>query len=690
MDIKQDILWRVYLSFLGMVVLGVIILGKIFIIQHIQGNYWRSMADSLQERYVTMDAERGTIYSDDGEMLSTSVPFFDIHLDMMADGLRADQGKLFRENVDSLSIGLAELFRDHSASWYRAFLWKAYRSRERYLLFKKDVDLKTYQQLQQLPLFRMGRYRSGMIAEMHEKRINPYGLLANRTIGLWRPNAPNVGLEATYDSVLRGKDGRQLVRKVAAGTYAPVDGYTLEPENGKDIVTTIDVYIQDIAEQALYQMLDSVQGQYGTCVVMEVKTGQIKAIANLGRQPDGSYWEDYNYALMNTEPGSIFKLATLISVLEDHLVTPQTRVNLYRGELKFGNRTVYDAEKHNETWVTITRALDLSSNVGFSQLAYLYKDHPMKFIRHLQALRLDRQTGIDLIGEQQPLIKTPQSRTWSATTLPWMGFGYEVLVSPLQMLTLYNAVANDGWMMKPYLVKSIEEYGTPVQTFAPEKVEKICSDTVLHQVQQMLRTVVTDGTARKPFQGAPYPVAGKTGTALVADGRAGYSNKVYQSSFVGYFPADDPQYSCIVVVRSQPHPRIYYGADVAAPVFRKIADQLYALHQEPNATPRMPEPRVDSIRWGVRTLSTRARLLTANWPAVPVYVLDKQTTTSGGDKPADDQMPDLTGVGLRDAVRLLENKGLKVYFTGTGRVVKQSLPAGTPIRPGQQIQLILN
>ncbi|PJJ75185.1 cell division protein FtsI (penicillin-binding protein 3) [Thermoflavifilum aggregans] len=690
MDIKQDILWRVYLSFLGMVVLGVIILGKIFIIQHIQGNYWRSMADSLQERYVTMDAERGTIYSDDGEMLSTSVPFFDIHLDMMADGLRADQGKLFRENVDSLAIGLAELFRDHPASWYRSFLWKAYRSRERYLLFKKDVDLKTYQQLQQLPLFRLGRYRSGMIAEMHEKRINPYGLLANRTIGLWRPNAPNVGLEATYDSVLRGKDGRQLVRKVAAGTYAPVDGYTLEPENGKDIVTTIDVYIQDIAEQALYQMLDSVQAQYGTCVVMEVKTGQIKAIANLGRQPDGSYWEDYNYAMINTEPGSIFKLATLIAVLEDHLVTPQTRINLYRGELKFGNRTVYDAEKHNETWVTVTRALDLSSNVGFSQLAYLYKDHPMKFIQHLRALRLDRKTGIDLIGEQQPLIKTPQSRTWSATTLPWMGFGYEVLVSPLQMLSLYNAVANDGWMMKPYLVKSIEEYGTPVQTFSPEKIEKICSDTVLHQVQQMLRTVVTDGTARKPFQGAPYSVAGKTGTALVADGRAGYSNKVYQSSFVGYFPADDPQYSCIVVVRSQPHPRIYYGADVAAPVFRRIADQLYALHQGPNATPRMPEPRVDSIRWGVRTLSTRARLLAGNWPAVPVYALDKQSTTTSADRLADDRMPDLTGVGLRDAVRLLENKGLKVSFTGAGRVVKQSLPAGTPIRPGQQIQLILN
>jgi len=206
----------------------------------------------------------------------------------------------------------------------------------------------------------------------------------------------------------------------------------------------------------------------------------------------------------------------------------------------------------------------------------------------------------------------------------------------------------------------------------------------------MLRTVVTDGTARKPFQGAPYSVAGKTGTALVADGRAGYSNKVYQSSFVGYFPADDPQYSCIVVVRSQPHPRIYYGADVAAPVFRRIADQLYALHQGPNATPRMPEPRVDSIRWGVRTLSTRARLLAGNWPAVPVYALDKQSTTTSADRLADDRMPDLTGVGLRDAVRLLENKGLKVSFAGAGRVVKQSLPAGTPIRPGQQIQLILN
>lgn len=690
MDIKQDILWRVYLSFMGMAVVGIVILGKIFIIQHIQGNYWRSMADSLQERYVTMDAERGTIYSDDGEMLSTSVPFFDIHLDMMADGLRANQGKLFRENVDSLAWGLSALFRDHPASWYRSFLWKAYRSRERYLLFKKDLDFKTYQQLMELPLFRLGRYRSGMIAEMHEKRINPYGLLANRTIGLWRPNAPNVGLEATYDSVLRGKDGRQLVRRVAAGTYAPVEGYTLEPENGKDIVTTIDVYIQDIAEQALYQMLDSVQAQYGTCLVMQVKTGQIKAIANLGRQPDGTYWEDYNYALMNTEPGSIFKLATLIAVLEDHLVSPQSQINLYRGELKFGNRTVYDAEKHHETWVSVEKALDLSSNVGFAQLANLYRDHPMKFIQHLRALHLDRPTGIDLIGEQPPLIKTPGSRTWSATTLPWMGFGYEVLVSPVQMLTLYNAVANDGWMMKPYLVQSIQDFGLPLKVFSPEKIEKICSDTVLHQVQRMLRSVVTDGTARKPFLGAPYAVAGKTGTALVADGRAGYGNKVYQSSFVGYFPADDPQYSCIVVIRSRPHPRIYYGADVAAPVFRKIADQLYALYLAPDAAPRMPHPRMDTIRWGIRTISTRAKQLAAKWKDIPVDALDGQSRMMAASNAAGDVVPDLTGVGLRDAVRILEQKGLRVDFTGAGRVVQQSLPAGTPVRPGQHIQLILN
>ncbi|MCL6523333.1 MAG: transpeptidase family protein [Thermoflavifilum sp.] len=684
MEVKQDILWRVYLSFIGMVVMGIIILGKIFVIQHIQGSYWRSMADSLQERYVTMNAERGTIYSDDGQMLSTSVPFFDIHLDMMADGLREDQGKLFRDHVDSLAIGLSQLFHDHPASWYRSFLWKAYRSRERYILFKKNLDFQTYQRLSQLPLFRLGRNRSGMIAEMHEQRINPFGLLANRTIGLWRPHAPNVGLEATYDSVLRGKDGRQLMRKVAAATYAPVEGYTLEPENGKDIQTTIDVYIQDIAEQALYDMLDSVQARYGTCIVMDVKTGQIKAIANLGRQPDGSYWEDYNYALLNTEPGSIFKLATSIAVLEDHLVSPQTQINLYQGALKLGNRTVYDAEHHQETWVSVEKAFELSSNVGFAQLALLYKNHPMQFIAHLRKLRLDRPTGIDLLGEQAPLIKTPQSRTWSATTLPWMGFGYEVLVSPLQMLTLYNAVANQGWMMKPYLVKQIEDFGEPIKTFSPVRLEKICSDTVLHQVQNMLRAVVTDGTAKKAFQGAPYAVAGKTGTALVADGKAGYSNKVYQSSFVGYFPADDPQYSCIVVVRSQPHPRVYYGADVAAPVFRKIADQLYALQLSPSNKPNLPpaQPRVDSIRWSA--LPVRVQRMGLKWGGVAKQYVELKNNSSG------QVMPDLTGLGLRDALVILQQKGLQVKFSGVGKVIAQSLPAGTFVRKGQRIELTLN
>lgn len=701
MEVKKDILWRVYLCFIILILFGMIIIGKVFIIQNLQGPYWRSMADSLHTRYITVQAERGTIYSDDGKMLSASIPYFDIRMDLGADGLRQNGGRLFHRNLDSLSLCLSRLFRDRTPAEYRRELEKAYLRRDRYFLLKRGIAYEQYRRLQEFPLFRLGRDKGGLIAELQDKRLNPYGLLGNRTIGLWRENAQNVGLEASYNTYLKGVTGKRLVRRIVGGVFVPVNGYDIDPLNGKDIVTNIDVNIQDIAENALYKMLNSNQARYGTCIVMEVKTGKIRALVNLGRQADGSYWEDYNYALMTTEPGSTFKLATLISVLEDHLVQPYTMLNLYNGQLAYGNRTVKDAEHHEKGSVTVKRAFEISSNVCFSQLAYKYKDHPMEFIRHLDSLKLNHPTGIDLRGEGRPVILTPGDRTWSATTLPWMGFGYEVQLSPLQTLTLYNAVANKGTMMKPYLVDHIEEFGKPVKQFNPTPEGQICPESVLKVLQDFLRGVVQEGTAKDAFKGTPYSVAGKTGTALMANGTHGYGDKIYQSTFVGYFPADHPRYSCIVVVRNKAHASNYYGASVAAPVFREIANKIYALDMNgaPALPPTLPDPCDTSllVKNGTGSeLETILRMLglpyrslygSGSWvkasPGIRDIRLLPLADTSG-------QVPDVRNMGLKDALNLLETSGLRVSIQGCGRVIAQSIPPGVRIKAGQPITLMLN
>nr|HPI00232.1 penicillin-binding transpeptidase domain-containing protein [Chitinophagaceae bacterium] len=355
-----------------MLAFGFIVLGKAIYIQQVQGKYWRSMSDSLHVRYEALNAERGTIYSEDGNMLSTSIPEFDVYIDFAADGLREKNGKRFKENIDSLSINLANLFKDQKADIYKKELQNAYNNEDRYYLLKRKISFPQYQELCSFPLVRLGRNKSGFIASMHTKRLNPYQLLANRTIGLARENAQNVGLEQTYDSLLKGSTGKRLMRYMAGGAWSPVEGSEIEPEDGKDILTTIDVNIQDIAENALMRMMQDNQAEHGTCIVMEVKTGKIKAIANLGRTPNGNYGENYNYAITASEPGSTFKLATLLSVLEDKHVNLNSMVNLEGGVWQVAGRTVYDSEKHGRTDVTVQQAFELSSNVGKAKLAWMY------------------------------------------------------------------------------------------------------------------------------------------------------------------------------------------------------------------------------------------------------------------------------------------------------------------------------
>jgi cell division protein FtsI (penicillin-binding protein 3) len=707
LEVKKDILWRVYLIFLGIVVFSIAIIGKAVFIQTAEGEYWKGLSDSLHLEYRELDADRGTIYSEDGSMLSTSIPFFDVRVDLMADGLREKNGRRFRENLDSLSQQVSALFGDKTAAAYKRELSDAYRKKDRYYLLRKNISFRAYQTMRDFPLIRSGRNKSGFIFEDKEKRLMPFGLLANRTIGLSREYidekgrvvSKNVGLEKTYDTLLKGVTGKRLVRRIAGGAYVPIEGSEIEPENGKDIITTLDVNIQDIAHQALMKMMVENECEHGTCIVMEVATGKIKAMANLGRQKDGSYYEDFNYAITKSEPGSTFKLVTLLSVLEDKYTQLESPVNLEGGVWKTAGRTVYDSEKHGRTQVTVKQAFELSSNVGMAKLVTAYYGaKPQAFLNHLYKLRLDTLTGLGLLGETKPVIPTPKSRFWSAPTLPWMGFGYNLSLTPLHTLMIYNAVANNGVMMKPYLVSSVVKDGRELQSYQPTVLQQaICSEQTLQQLRECLEGVVTNGTARS-MMSPYYGIAGKTGTALVANGTRGYADHIYQSSFAGYFPAEHPRYSCIVVIRNKPYAHMYYGALVAGPVFREVADKLFAI--DPASRVQFAQAaRSDSgfyawSGWNADYRNVYAKmgrpLRDSSGKSRWAYLVnDHFQPTTRSMTVAQGLMPSLKGMGLKDAIYLLENMKLKVVVKGKGRIKGQSISAGTPVAKGQTVYLEL-
>lgn len=698
MEVKKDILWRVYLGFILMVVVGLTIFGKAVYIQQVEGSYWRGMSDSLHQRIVELDAERGTIYSEDGNMLSTSIPQFDIYVDFMADGLREKNGKRFKDNLDSLSYTLSTLFGDKSTAEYKQLLRNGYREKERYFLLRKKLSFKDYQQLKTFPLVRLGKNKSGFIADKKIIRLNPYKMLAYRTIGLLRDNN-KVGLEVTYDSQLTGTAGKRLVRYIAGGVSVPVDDFEVEPENGKDIKTTLDVSIQDITEAALLRMMQQNEAEHGCAIVMEVKTGKIKAIANLGRQPNGDYFENYNYAITPSEPGSTFKLATMLALLEDKKVRLTSNINLQGGMWKIYGRTVFDSEKHGLNNVTVKQAFEHSSNVGMAKLAYLhYASNPNRFINHLHALRMDTLTGIDLKGEMRPVIYRPGNRHWSKTTLPWMAFGYNLLVTPLQTLMLYNAVANNGVMMKPYLVNDISQDGIVLKAFKPQvMVDSICTAATLQSLRDCLEGVMTIGTGIT-LKSNTYKIAGKTGTALVANGSRGYADKIYQSSFAGYFPANDPRYSVIVVIKNKPHAAMFYGAAVAGPVFKEIADHVYALKAEQTGRYQYANITTKDTAWYSYTGYTKDMKEVAEQLQMPFVQTGgnySRMYKSGGknvvsnQKISSSQMPTLKGMGLKDVVYLCENLGLKVAIAGRGKVSWQSIATGQSIRRGNEISIQL-
>jgi len=707
LDIKKDILWRVYLCFLGTIILGLFVLGKTFYLQNAEGKYWRGLGDSLHLKYVPINAERGSIYSEDGNMLSTSVPVFDVYVDFGAQGLREKDGKRFKENVDSLSLCLSNLFNDKTQSEYKSDLELAYKNNERYYLLKRKISFEALKEMRDFPLVRLGRNKSGFIFDTRDKRINPYVLLANRTIGLSRKDSSkNVGLERTYDSLLKGVSGQRLMR-YAAGAYMPVEGAEVDPINGKDVITTLDTYIQDVAEKELMEMLVNNNSKHGTAIVMETATGKIKAIANLGEQVDGSYNEDLNYGIGKaTEPGSVFKLVTLLSLLDDKYVTIDSKVDCEGGAKYFYGLKIKDS--HLGTGViTVKDAFARSSNVAFAKLAtQYYENQPMKFWEHIDRFRLNKMTGIEIVASSgRPTIKKPDSKNWQKTTIPFMAHGYEELVTPLHMLTLYNAVANNGKMMKPYLVNAIREHGVDIITYNPEVlVEKICSDDAIRQAKECMKAVVDSahGTGHKVLFDSAYAIAGKTGTAVTALDNSGYNkgNKIYQASFIGFFPSEKPIYTMAVVIQNTKESKLIYGADVSGTVFKKIADHIYNHYLSKASDKKIQEDTLLHQYYGMKSdlnaifssvdLAYKDSLESGVWREADMYKNKAALTQPAQLITKGNITPDVKGMGLKDALYLLENKGMIALVSGKGKVVSQSIAAGTNFKKGQKIYLMLN
>lgn len=700
MTVRQDIRFRVYITFSCICLFGLAIIVKAAMIQVKEGKALRDLAKQDHTRYDTLKAERGNIYNEAGVLLSSSIQEFDVHIDFSV----IDSG-LFAKKIDSLTLCLSNLFGDKSAAQYKQEFVQAYDAEATYYLLGRKLKYDQYEALRTFPIFNRGKGVGGFICEPKEKRVTPYNMLAFRTIGVFRDSSAS-GLEATYNKYLVGENGTRVVQKSAGGVWVPIDGSEMDPKNGKDIVTTLDMEVQDVAEHALMSILQKYECEYGTCIVMEVKTGKIKTLVNLGRQKDGEYWEDFNYAMIPTEPGSTFKLATLISLLNDKKINVDDKIDAEGGSVRFGNRLMKDSHMGLHE-MTIWKAYAESSNAAMAKLAVkYYGDNPKRFVDNLRNLHLDKPTGIDLVGERPTALLTPGGRNWSATSLPWMATGYGVQISPLHTAMLYNAVANNGDMMKPYLVSAIREYGKDVKKIEPVTLARIGDSSTVAQLRKCTRAVVTEGTA-KGIESPYYTMSGKTGTAQVFDRsperRIDYSDGVYQGSFVGYLPAEQPKYTICVVIRTKPHSAAYYGGAIAAPVFRMVADKIFSQNMgawagpldslaqnNPGALPaKAATARSYQVLMGA--LDKRLAMNTDHLNVMMEMKTDTNKHTSVNKKQLyKDVVPDVTGMGLRDAIYMLENSGMQVQVLGKGKVRQQSVPAGTRISKGQNIIIQLS
>ncbi|WP_029273289.1 penicillin-binding protein [Flavobacterium sp. KJJ] len=664
----KHISYRIYLVAVFIFVMAIAIVVKLTNIQWVEGDYYRKLAKQRTVRNFVIPANKGNIYSADGSLLATSIPNYEIRFDA-----KAPKTETFEKYVKALSDSLATVL-DRPGGYYEQELRKARANKNRYYLIARNLSYTEYVKIKGFPLFNLGAFKGGIIIEQETVRKHPIGKIAERTIGYDRIDpATGVevgkGIEWAFKSYLNGKDGKILKQKIAKGQWKPIrDVNEVDPQDGYDVISTIDVFIQDIAHHALLKQLEDYGADHGCVVVMETETGHVKAISNLGRAEDGSYYETTNYAIAEShEPGSTFKLVDLMAILDDKVADTSTVYDSHGGEIRYYGRAVRDSHKGGYGKVSLARGFELSSNTVMVQAVYEnYKSNPSKFVNHINAYGLNKTLGLHFKGEGKPYIPQPGDKHWSGTTLPWMAFGYNVSVTPMQTLTLYNAVANNGVMVKPQFVSEIKEWNKTIKKFDTEVINpRICSPETLKKVKAVLQNVVKKGTGSKLYS-KDFSMAGKTGTAMVNYGKAGREGMYYASSFAGYFPADHPKYSCIVVVhKPNTANNNYYGADVAGPVFKRIAQKIFTDAPSTNKIKKLDSrvPKQDSS-------------------------YDKYYAVEANKK--SNQVPDLKGMPGMDAIALLENLGLKVKVNGVGKVKKQSLQAGQSISKNTTIVLELS
>ncbi|CAG0967186.1 MAG: transpeptidase family protein [Bacteroidetes bacterium] len=698
---KKDILWRIYLVYISILLFAVAIIYKVASIQFSEGEYWKEKSNTLTISQRDIEAVRGNIYAEDGSLLATSVPIYEIRMDVNSDAITDE---IFNENISSLAEHLSDLFKDKTPIQYKSELIRARTKGERYHLIKRNVKYTELKKLKTFPLFNKGKYKGGFIYVQQNRRVKPFNLLAERTIGYDRPGIQAVGLEGAYLKHLRGQNGKKLMQRITGNMWMPLnDENEIEPHDGSDIITTIDINIQDVAEHALLTQLQLHEADHGCVVLMEVQTGNIKAIANLKRLPNGEYYEGYNYAIgESTEPGSTFKLASLICALDDGYIDLEDIVDTENGKTKYYDRIMQDSHEGGYGKISIQKSFEVSSNVAISKIiTQAYAKNPKKFTDKLSFMGLSKKLNLEISGEGVSRIKTPEDKDWYGTTLPWMSIGYELKLTPLQILTFYNAVANNGKMVKPKFVKRIMNKGKLVEEIKTEIINpKICAETTIQKAKQMLEGVVENGTA-KNLKNDIYKIAGKTGTAQIANDKYGYkyqSKVSYQASLVGYFPADKPKYSCIVVVNA-PSRNVYYGNLVAGPIFKEVADKIYArsieIHKELDknvyaSTQKIPVSKdgyADDLKQVYAELNISTPPINHQW----VYTNAKEKMVDvKAKKITPSLVPDVCGMGLKDALFLLENIGLRVTFNGTGVIKNQSVPAGSRFNKNDSILLELS
>ncbi|TNF72918.1 MAG: PASTA domain-containing protein [Bacteroidetes bacterium] len=663
----KHILIRLYLVSGGMFLFAMAVMVKLVNIQTVDGDKYRELAMQRTEKMFTIEPNRGNLYSDDGSLLATSVSKYTIRFDAVTVSA-AD----FEAGVGPLSRELGRLL-DKPAAHYENVLRKARATKNRYALIARNLDYSKYMAVKEFPLFEKGPYKGGMIVEQQTVREHPLGKIAERSVGYERYDengyATRVGLEGAFGRYLRGIEGKRLKQKIAKGQWKPIGlDNIIEPQDGYDVISTIDINIQDIAHHALLRQLEHYKAEHGTVIVMETRTGEIKAISNLGRTEEDTYYERLNYAIGEShEPGSTFKLMSLVAALEDGVVDTSTVIDTEKGYWRIYDRVVRDSRLGGYGKISVGRAFEVSSNTAFAKIIHEnYKERPEEFVNRLRSMNLHQELGMPIKGEGKPVLRSPGDKGWSGISLAWMSHGYEVSLTPLQTLAFYNAIANGGELLRPRLIEEVREWNRTVQRFDKEVLNPaICSPETVRKVQQLLRNVVAEEHGTGHRLDSPYlTLAGKTGTAQKNYASRDPEKLGYISTFAGYFPAEDPQYSCIVVIHEPDKSVGYYGADVAGPVFKSVASKI--ISNKPL------ESKIASLE--VET--SHLKQAYESYFSVARQNMEK--------------LPDLRGMSGMDAVSLLENLGLQVEVRGNGKVKKQSVSQGTDIRAVKKIILELS